>query len=415
LRFRFIHAADLHLDSPLQGLSRKSQDFSARVDDASRQAFDNLIALAIAEQCRLIVIAGDVFDGQWKSYHTGLFFAERMRRLSEHGVRVVMILGNHDAANPFAGRLELSGNVTVLPSNRPGSAIFEDIGAAVHGQSFPQREVTENIALGYPAPVGGLFNIGLLHTAGSGREGHASYAPCSVEQLANHGYAYWALGHIHTRETLSTTPHILFPGNLQSRSIREPGAKGASLVTVEDGIVTSVEHRSLDVVRFAVETIDVAGLNDREGLFAAIRASAEGAIAAADGRALALRLNLAGAAALHADLVTNAQDLREEIETILASVDSDIWLEKLCLRTSPPPALARVDPTVAGGLKTAIEGLAQGNWLEERLAAKLAEIKTKLPAGAHADRFFAQMKAEGAERARTLALALIEKGGADAL
>ena len=317
--------------------------------------------------------------------------------------------------NPFAGRLELSGNVTVLPSNRPGTVKFEDIGAAVHGQSFPQREVTENIALGYPAPVSGLFNIGLLHTAGSGREGHASYAPCSVEQLANHGYAYWALGHIHTRETLSTTPHILFPGNLQSRSIREPGAKGASLVTVEGGVVTSVEHRPLDVVRFAVETIDVAGLNDREGLFAAIRASAEGALAAADGRALALRLNLAGAAALHADLVTNAQDLREEIETVLASVDSDIWLEKLCLQTSPPPALASVDPTVAGGLKTAIEGLSQGNWLEERLAAKLAEIKTKLPAGAHADRFFAQMKAEGAERARTLALALIEKGGADAL
>lgn len=415
MRFRFIHAADLHLDSPLQGLSRKSQDFSARVDDASRQAFDNLIALAIAEQCRLLVIAGDVFDGQWKSYHTGLFFAERMRRLSEHGVRVVMILGNHDAANPFAGRLELSGNVTVLPSNRPGTVKFEDIGAAVHGQSFPQREVTENIALGYPAPVSGLFNIGLLHTAASGRDGHASYAPCSVEQLANHGYAYWALGHIHTRETLSTTPHILFPGNLQSRSIREPGAKGASLVTVEDGVVTSVEHRALDVVRFAVESIDVAALNDREGLFATIRACAEGALAAADGRALALRLNLAGAAALHADLVTNAQDLREETETVLASVDSDIWLEKLCLRTSPPPALARVDPTVSGGLKTAIEGLAQGNWLEERLAAKLAEIKTKLPAGAHADRFFAQMKAEGAERARALALALIEKGGADAL
>ena len=125
MRFRFIHAADLHLDSPLQGLSRKSQDFSARVDDASRQAFDNLIALAIAEECRLIVIAGDVFDGQWKSYHTGLFFAERMRRLSEHGVRVVMILGNHDAANPFAGRLELSGNVAVLPSIRPGTAIFD--------------------------------------------------------------------------------------------------------------------------------------------------------------------------------------------------------------------------------------------------------------------------------------------------
>jgi DNA repair exonuclease SbcCD nuclease subunit len=410
LRFRFIHAADLHLDSPLLGLSRKSQDFSARVDDASRQAFDNLIALAIAEECRLVVIAGDVFDGQWKSYHTGLFFADRMRRLREHGVRVVMILGNHDAANPFAGRLELSDNVTVLPSTRPGSVIIEDIGAAVHGQSFPQREVTENIALAYPAPVAGLFNIGLLHTAGSGREGHASYAPCSVEQLANHGYAYWALGHIHTRETLSTAPHILFPGNLQSRSIKEPGAKGASLVTVEDGLVTSIEHRPLDVVRFAAETIDVAALSDREGLFAAIRGSAEAALSAAEGRALALRLNLSGAGPLHADLVTDSQNLREEIETVLAGIDSDIWLEKLCLRTAPAPAPEGVDPAVAGGLRTAIEELSQGRWLEDRLAARLAEIKTKLPATAHADAFLAQMKAEGAERARAFALALLDKG-----
>ncbi len=410
MRFRFIHAADLHLDSPLLGLSRKSQDFSARVDDASRQAFDNLIALAIAEGCRLVLIAGDVFDGQWKSYHTGLFFAERMRRLSQHGVRVVMILGNHDAANPFAGRLELSDNVTVLPSNRPDTVIIEDIGTAVHGQSFPQREVTENIALAYPAPVAGLFNIGLLHTAGNGREGHASYAPCSVEQLANHGYAYWALGHIHTRESLSTTPHILFPGNLQSRSIKEPGAKGASLVTVEDGAVISVEHRPLDVVRFAAETIDVAALSDREGLFAAIRGRAEAALSAGDGRALALRLNLTGAGPLHADLVTDSQNLREETETVLAGVDSDIWLEKLCLRTSSPPAPDGVDPTIAGGLRTAIEELSRGDWLQERLSARLAEIKVKLPAAAHADAFLAQMKAEGAERARAHALALLEKG-----
>ena len=415
LRFRFIHAADLHLDSPLQGLSRKSPEFSARVDDASREAFDNLIALAIAEQCRLVVIAGDIFDGQWKSYHTGLFFADRMRRLREHGVRVVLILGNHDAANPFAGRLELSDNVTVLPSSRPDTVIIEDIGAAVHGQSFPQREVTENLALAYPAPVAGLFNIGLLHTAGSGREGHASYAPCSVEQLANHGYGYWALGHIHTRETLSTSPHILFPGNLQSRSIREPGAKGASLVTVEDGVVASVEHRPLDVVRFAIETIDVAPLDDRDALFGAVRASAEAALAAADGRALALRLNLAGASALHADLIANAQQWREEIETALAGVGGDIWLEKLCLRTSPPLAPEGVDPTVAGSLKTAIEELARGHWLAERLAARLGEIKPKLPAGAHAERFLAQIKADGAMRARALALALIERGGADAL
>ena len=148
-----------------------------------------------------------------------------MRRLSEHGVRVVMILGNHDAANPFASRLELSGNVTVLPSNRPGSVIFEDIGVAVHGQSFPQREVSENIALAYPAPVSGLFNIGLLHTAASGRDGHASYAPCSVEQLANHGYAYWALGHIHTRGDSRRRPTSSSPAIFRAAASASPARR----------------------------------------------------------------------------------------------------------------------------------------------------------------------------------------------
>jgi DNA repair exonuclease SbcCD nuclease subunit len=410
VRFRFIHAADLHLDSPLIGLSRKSQDFSARVEDASRQAFDNLVQLAIEAAVRLLVIAGDVFDGSWKDYHTGLFFAGRMRRLRDAGVRVVMIFGNHDAANPFARRLELADNVTVLPSDKPGSAIFEDIGAAVHGQSFPQPKVAENLALAYPRPLDALFNIGLLHTAGTGRAPHDNYAPCSVEQLAKHGYQYWALGHIHTREVLATAPHIVFCGNLQSRHIGEPGAKGVTLVTVEDGAVAEIEHRPIDVVRFAEETIDIRPVGDRDGLLAAIRRSAEAAMAAADGRALALRLTLTGASALHSELLITAKDLREETETLLAGVGGDIWLEQLRLRTSPPPAEPGVDPTVAGGLRAAIEDLAEESWLRERLYSKIDDIAKKLPAAAGAEAFLSQMKAEGVGRARALALALLEKG-----
>ncbi|VTZ52319.1 DNA repair exonuclease [Methylocella tundrae] len=410
MRFRFIHAADLHLDSPLLGLSKKSQDFAARVDDASRRAFDNLVALAIEEECRLVVIAGDVFDGQWRDYRTGQFFADRMRRLREKGVRVVMIFGNHDAENRFASRLDLSDNVSVLPSKQSGTVLIDEIETAVHGQSFAQREVLDNIALAYPRPIAGRFNIGLLHTAGSGREGHASYAPCSLEQLANHGYHYWALGHIHAREQLWDSPPIIFPGNLQARSIKETGAKGVTLVTVEDGAVASLEHRPLDVVRFAAETIDVSGLADREELFAAIRRQAEAAFATAEDRALALRVKLTGASALHADLMTDARNLREEVETLLASIASDIWLEKLAIETAPPPLRAGVDPTIAGGLRLAIEELAESGWLRERLSARLADIKTKLPASAHQDELLAELKAEGCERARALALALIEKG-----
>ncbi|MGH6846128.1 MAG: metallophosphoesterase family protein [Methylocella sp.] len=204
--FRFIHAADLHLDSPLIGLAKKSEDCAAHLDDASRRAFDNLVALAIEEDCRLIVIAGDIFDGQWRDYRTGLFFLDRMRRLRQAGIRVIVIAGNHDAENRFAGRLEYSGNVRLLSARRPESVAIDELGAVVHGRSFPRRDVMDNIALEYPSPVPGRFNIGMLHTSCGGSEGHASYAPCTVAQLVNHGYQYWALGHVHTRRELSTAP-----------------------------------------------------------------------------------------------------------------------------------------------------------------------------------------------------------------
>jgi DNA repair exonuclease SbcCD nuclease subunit len=410
VRFRFIHAADLHLDSPLLGLARKSSDYAARIDDASRRAFDNLISLAIDEDCRLMVIAGDVFDGQWRDYRTGQFFVDRMRRLREAGVRVVMIAGNHDAENRFAGRLELSDNVTLLSAKRPETIVLEDLGVAVHGRSFPRRDVTENLALDYPRPISGLFNIGLLHTACTGRDGHAAYAPCTVDQLANHGYEYWALGHIHAREVLSQAPFIVFPGNLQGRSVRETGAKGATLVTVEADAIAAVEHRPLDVVRWATETLDISDADDREILLSSIRARVEDAYRAADGRALAIRVRLSGESVLHGDLVTDGGRLREDVETLIASVASDIWLEKLEILTAPPVRAAGIDLSVAGAMRDIIDDLAADPWLERRLSARLAEIRTKLPAGARAEQILARLEAEGSARARVLALALLEKG-----
>ncbi len=408
--FRFLHAADLHLDSPLIGLSRKSEDYAARVDDASRQAFDNLITLAIEEDCRLIVIAGDVFDGQWRDYRTGLFFADRMRRLQQAEIRVVMIAGNHDAENRFASRLELSDNVKLLSSRKAESVVIDEIGAVIHGRSFPQRDVTENMALDYPRPVEGRFNIGLLHTACTGHEGpHASYAPCTVEQLENHGYQYWALGHVHAREVLSTTPHIIYPGNLQGRSVRETGPKGATLVDVEDGRVTQADPCSLDVIRWTVADIDISTILDRDALLSATRDTVDHAYAAADGRGLAMRLRLIGQSRLHSDLTAAFQSLREDIETIVAGVASDVWMEKIELLSTPLQTTQVVDPTVGGKIRRIVEDLAAEPWFAQRLEARLAELKPKIPATAHLDALLESLESDAPTKARALALALIER------
>ncbi|MGH6852315.1 MAG: metallophosphoesterase family protein, partial [Methylocella sp.] len=252
--------------------------------------------------------------------------------------------------------------------------------------------------------------IGLLHTACGGSEGHALYAPCTVAQLVNHGYQYWALGHIHTRQELSTAPYIVYPGNLQGRSVRETGPKGATLVEVAEGGIARIEHRALDVVRWTVEEVPVAGMGNREALLPAVRESIERAFAGCDGRALAIRLRLVGSTLLHAELAATAASVREEIETLAAGIASDIWIEKVEVRTSPAAVSADVDPTVAGRLRRAVECLAADPWLDARLEALLAEIKIKLPAGAQSEALFQILRAEGPEKARMLALAMIDRG-----
>ncbi|MGO9391538.1 metallophosphoesterase family protein, partial [Rhodoblastus sp.] len=408
--FRFIHAADLHLDSPLIGLAAKSQDYASRVDDASRQAFDNLIALAIDEECRLIVIAGDVFDGQWRDYRTGLFFADRMRKLRDAGIRVVMIAGNHDAENRFAARLDYSENVKLLSARRPESFAIDDLGVVVHGRSFPQRDVYENLARDYPAPVVGAVNIGLLHTACGGSDVHENYAPCSVEQLANHGYHYWALGHVHAWRVLSEAPYVVYSGNLQGRSIRETGSKGATLVEVVDGQIATVEHRALDVIRWASEDVDLTHVEQRNALLPTVQEAIERTYGSCEGRALAIRLRLVGSTLLHAELVENIVLVREEIEMLAASTASDIWVEKIEVRTESVARGPEIDPTIAGALKSAVESLAAGANFAARIDARIAEIRVKLPPAAQSEQWLQTLRNGVLDRARNLAQAVIEKG-----
>lgn len=410
MSFRFLHAADLHLDSPLIGLRQRAEAYAGRLEDASRLAFDNLVDLAIEEDCRLLVIAGDVFDGQWRDYRSGLFFADRMRRLREAGVAVVMIAGNHDAENRFTARLQ-SNSVKVLSSRRPETVELDDIGVAVHGQSFAQRDVRDNIARAYPAAIEGRFNIGLLHTGCSGREGHELYAPCSVEQLMNHGYQYWALGHVHAREVLAADPPIVFPGNLQGRSIRETGSKGATLVEVGEGRVKSIEHRALDLIRWSVVDVDVSDAVNREDVRRVVHQALVDALSAAEGRGLAARVRLVGRSMLQADLLASEAHLGEEIETLAADIGGDVWVERIEIRTTSHQQRNAVDPSVGGRIRQAVEDLAGSPWLVERLQARLIELRTKIPPGARPDLLMASLASEAVANSTAVALAVIEQGG----
>lgn len=332
--FKFVHCADLHLDSPLRGLSALSDAPAEEIRTATRKALQNLVDLCIAEGVAFVVIAGDVYDGDWEDYTTGLFFSRTMARLRDHGIQVFLIRGNHDAASQISRRLTLPDNVKEFRTDMPETVKLDDLGVAIHGQSFASRAVTENLAANYPPPEPWMFNIGILHTAAEGQEGHEPYAPCRVEELVQKGYQYWALGHIHKRQVLHSDPYIIFPGNIQGRHVREEGEKGCTLVTV-DGLAVTVEHRNLDVLRWFTCHVDLSGAETVEDFSTLV----QGAIAEiADEHSLyrlALRVVCHGQTALHGDILDDPERYVNEVENAASVVGGDhIWIEKVKFETT---------------------------------------------------------------------------------
>jgi len=375
--FTFLHAADIHLDSPLKNLAAREGAPVEIIRGASRRAFDNLVQLALAEEVAFLLLAGDLYDGSWKDYNTGLFFIDRMRRLRQAGIRVFLVSGNHDAASRITKTLRLPDNVVHFSSRRPETSLLDDLEVAIHGQSYPRRAVSDNLALAYPDPVPHLFNIGLLHTALSGRSGHEPYAPCSRNELIHKGYEYWALGHVHQREVVCQDPWIVFPGNLQGRHIREAGARGATLVRVENGQVKEVSCRELDVVRWGVCRVDCSRVTSEGELMDVVEERFRQETGLADGRPLMLRLELYGSCPLHSELLRDSRYWHNGLEA-LAIDRGDIWLEKILIHTRRPREIKA--ETVDG---SPLEGFLQEITAADRAlfaAPELQTLRTRLPA-----------------------------------
>jgi exonuclease SbcD len=355
---KLLHAADLHIDSPLRGLEKYQDAPADTIRAATRRAMENLVAVALDEQVDAVLLAGDIYDGDWRNYDTGLFFQRQLGALAEADIPVYLVSGNHDADSQISKNLTLPRNVHQFATHRAESVPNENLGLVVHGQGYVRRDVTENLAADYPRALPGLFNVGLLHTALTGREGHANYAPCTVNQLASRDYGYWALGHVHTREVVATEPHIVFPGNIQGRHARETGSKGCTLVTVEMGRV-SVEHRELDVVRWAHVQVDASSADDLDDVCELARDQLALARDQAAGRLLAARVSMTGRSAAHAELWRNRERLTHELRGIAFDL-GEVWVEKVRPATQPPDSsggsgLADSAEVIDGLLRTAKE------------------------------------------------------------
>jgi DNA repair protein SbcD/Mre11 len=379
-RFQFVHAADLHLGSPLTGLAGRDADLARRLAAAGRRAFEDLVSFAIEKAVAFVVVAGDIYDGDWQDASIGLFFARQVGRLDRAGIPVVMVRGNHDAESVITRSITLPPSVHVFPSNRAGTHRIDSCRVAIHGRSFPNRAVEENLSLTYPAALPGWFNLGLLHTSCTGHAAHATYAPCSIPDLARRGYAYWALGHIHEYQELSRDPWIVFPGNLQGRSVRECGPRGAVLVSVDDGRVEAVERVTFDRARFERLSVDLSEVAEMPAAHARIEAALRPLAEVAASRLVLVRIHLTGESAAHDRLCADRDDLAAEVQAAAHRVHEEIWLERLKVETRRPretgPApTATIDPTAL------MAGLDRDPEFRARAQAALSEIVRKMPAG----------------------------------
>ncbi len=374
---KFLHAADIHLDSPLLGLRARDDLPAEALRHATRRAFEAMVQLAIDEDVAFVIVAGDLYDGDWKDFSTGLFFAEQMKRLARP---CFLLRGNHDAASVITRALPLPPNVREFSSRTCQSFELAEHGVALHGHSFPNRAVPEDLSAAYPAPREGFLNIGVLHSSAEDPGEHQVYAPCRIGSLVAKGYDYWALGHIHARQVLHERPWIVFPGNLQGRHARETGAKGCTLVTVEDRRIVSVEHRPVDVLRWVALEVDATGLG-QEALTTRIGAALRSALKEGDGLPHIARLTLTGTTALHSALLDAEERVAAETRALALGLGHDVWVEAVKLRTRLPQAGG---DDMLGPLRDAfLAGLDEPALVQE-LLRDLAELAQRLPPEARA-------------------------------
>lgn len=344
MAFRFVHAADLHLDTPFSGLSATAPEVASELRDASLAAFDALVQLTISRDAAFLILAGDVYDGASRGVRAQVALHRGLRELSERGIRTFVVAGNHDPVDEgWSAVREWPELVTHFPTHEVASVVVERHGvplATVHGISYGTRQVTENLATRISPGEGPGPHIAVLHANVGGNPDHDPYSPCSLDDLRSRGIDYWALGHVHTRQVLHRDPWVVYPGNLQGRSPRatERGPKGALVVEVDDaGAIAEPEFVALDRIRFEHAEHSIDGVADLVTLRDRLVDLGHRRLAEADGRSVLLRVELIGRGPIHGDLHRPGAvaELVESLRGEQHSAAPFLWWDRLVLSTLP--------------------------------------------------------------------------------
>lgn len=381
--FRFIHAADIHLDSPLRSLALRDPELAALIGTATRRAFTRIIDLCLEEQVDALVLAGDLYDGDQTSMKTARFLGAQIQRLGAAGIQVFIVRGNHDALSRITKELVFPDTVKVFTGRAEAIAAARGPGGipvVIHGLSFAQPHAPESLLSKYRPPVEGAVNIGILHTSLAGAPGHDPYAPCSLADLQATGFRYWALGHVHKRAVVEGPCAIVMPGMPQGRDINEAGAKSVTLVTIADDLSIRIEARATSIAQFARVPVDATGIEDWRDLVAAVTRALEQERSGVGAEHLVARVEVTGATPLAWRMRRDLDLLKTEADARAAHIGA-CWIEKLEVSTAAPPLGAGSAADPLRELHRLIEDEILGSdAFQADLVAIAEEVRVQLPA-----------------------------------
>jgi len=363
LPFRFLHCADLHLDSPFEGVHVLDPKVATHLREATFKAFDRVVELALCRHVDLLIVAGDVYDGADKSLRAQLKFRDALTRAAQAGIRSFVVHGNHDPLDGWDAGLSLPDGVHRFGGQHVECVSVERDGvpiADVYGISFKHRDVRDNLAARFQRRGEAPFAIGVMHANVGGDPRHDNYAPCTQDDLKAARMDYWALGHIHqTQVVREDQPCIVYPGNTQGRSIRETGPRGCYVITVGEAGEIEREFVETDVIRWFDERVDVSGIQTIDALLDHAGELCEDARRRADGRGAVIRLRLVGRSELHAGLHRREVDLATVLREREVDRPDFVWVESVQRTTRPPIDVAhrRSVEDFVGDFLRAAEGL----------------------------------------------------------
>ena len=373
---KLIHTADIHLDSPLQTLALRDPDLRERIQCASRNAFTRIVEHAIEQQVAAVLIAGDLFDSSARSAKTAAFLLAELSRLSHAGIRVFYIKGNHDAENPLTGETALPENVHVF-DGEGGCVQLQEGDVWIHGVSFTGKKAEKSLLGKFSVPVANAINIGMLHTSLNGSASHDVYAPCSTRELIDTGFDYWALGHIHKRQVHCEAPWIVMPGIPQGRDIGEPGAHSATLITIDEGRLTTREMPTSSI-EFNTLVLDVSELPEAASLQGLAREALQTHIGTLQSNDGVVRLRLQGQSTLRWQWLRDRDQWLETFRLLCRQTER-LWIEKLIFEVADTPKPVP-DRTALGELSTLMSAIRNEVAFREDAMALITEILSALPA-----------------------------------